>query len=198
MSYERLELTDFVDKWDAAKVKHLEDGIVANAEAIERYHNDSIVETQADWNQNDETAKDYIRNRPFYTAKGMGRVLLVSGELSAKDYTYKTWSTDPAYQLEIGKEYIVVCGDYEERAVGTECVGPKGRRGVSLSDGTAGSPFYCTSFEVEGGYDFYFVATWKNHFAIYHEVEMDIDVTLPEQYLPQNLVKKIKAIPDYS
>jgi hypothetical protein len=44
MSYERLELTDFVDKWDAAKVKHLEDGIVANEEAIERYHNDSVVE----------------------------------------------------------------------------------------------------------------------------------------------------------
>jgi hypothetical protein len=45
MSYERLELTDLVDKWDVAKVKHLEDGIVANAEAIEHYHNDSIIET---------------------------------------------------------------------------------------------------------------------------------------------------------
>ena len=66
MSYERLELTDFVDKWDAAKVKHLEDGIVANEEAIERYHNDSVVEMQADWAQSDETAKDYVKNRTHY------------------------------------------------------------------------------------------------------------------------------------
>lgn len=66
MSYERLELTDFVDKWDVAKVKHLEDGIVANEEAIERYHNDNIVEMQADWEQNDPTAKDYVKNRTHY------------------------------------------------------------------------------------------------------------------------------------
>jgi hypothetical protein len=78
---------------------------------------------QADWNQNDETARDYIRNRPFYTTKGIGRALLVSGELSIKDYTYKTWSTNPAYKLEIGKEYIVVYGDREERAIGVEYKG---------------------------------------------------------------------------
>lgn len=66
MSYERLELTDFVDKWDAIKVKHLEDGIVANEEAIKRYHNDSIIEMQADWTQNDPTAKDYVKNRTHY------------------------------------------------------------------------------------------------------------------------------------
>ena len=67
MSYERLQLTDFVDKWDVAKVQHLEDGIIANEEAIQRYHNDTIVKAQPDWNQNDEMANDYIKNRPCYT-----------------------------------------------------------------------------------------------------------------------------------
>lgn len=66
MSYERLNIQDFVDKWDVAKVQHLEDGIVANEEAIERYHNDSVVEVQADWEQNDPTAKDYVKNRTHY------------------------------------------------------------------------------------------------------------------------------------
>lgn len=66
MSYERLNIQDFVDKWDVAKVQHLEDGIIANEEAIERYHNDSVVEMQADWTQNDPAAKDYVKNRTHY------------------------------------------------------------------------------------------------------------------------------------
>ena len=66
MSYERLNIQDFVDKWDVAKVQHLEDGIVANEEAIERYHNDSVVRVQSDWEQSDPTAKDYVKNRTHY------------------------------------------------------------------------------------------------------------------------------------
>lgn len=37
MSYERLQVTDHVDKWDAAKLKHVEDGIVSNEEAIDSF-----------------------------------------------------------------------------------------------------------------------------------------------------------------
>lgn len=66
MNYERLELIDGVTKWDAAKVQHLEDAIVKNENDIQKYHNDSVVEMQADWNQSDETAKDYIKNRTHY------------------------------------------------------------------------------------------------------------------------------------
>lgn len=66
MSYERLELIDGIDKWDVAKVQHLEDAIIKNENDIEKYHNDSVVEIQADWDQRDETAKDYVKNRPCY------------------------------------------------------------------------------------------------------------------------------------
>lgn len=66
MSYERLELIDGVTKWDTEKVQHLEDAIIKNENDIQKYHNDTVVEMQADWDQNDETAKDYIKNRPFY------------------------------------------------------------------------------------------------------------------------------------
>ena len=34
MGYERLKVTDHVDKWDAAKLRHVEDGIIANEEEI--------------------------------------------------------------------------------------------------------------------------------------------------------------------
>lgn len=63
MSYERLNIQNHVDKWDIEKVKHLEDGIVANEEAIANL--DGGV--QSDWNQNDENAANYIKNRPFYS-----------------------------------------------------------------------------------------------------------------------------------
>jgi hypothetical protein len=35
MSYERLNITDFVDKWDVEKVRHLEDGIIAASEIVQ-------------------------------------------------------------------------------------------------------------------------------------------------------------------
>lgn len=60
MSYERLQITDHVDKWDVAKVQHLEDAIIANEIAINN---------AADWNQNDASASDYIKNKPFYETK---------------------------------------------------------------------------------------------------------------------------------
>ena len=60
MNYERLQITDHVDKWDVAKVQHLEDAIIANEIAINN---------AADWNQNDASASDYIKNKPFYETK---------------------------------------------------------------------------------------------------------------------------------
>ena len=59
MSYERLNITDFVDKWDVAKVQHLEDAIISNEEAIANLSNI----TQVDWSQNDASQTDFIKNR---------------------------------------------------------------------------------------------------------------------------------------
>ena len=39
MSYTRLTLQDFKDKWNADKVKHLEDGISANAIDLDKLFN---------------------------------------------------------------------------------------------------------------------------------------------------------------
>lgn len=66
MSYERLNITDFVDKWDVAKVQHLEDAIISNEEAIANLSNI----TQVDWSQNDASQTDFIKNRICYDAIG--------------------------------------------------------------------------------------------------------------------------------
>lgn len=77
MSYERLELIDGVTKWDAEKVQHLENAIIKNEEDIQKYHNDTIVEMQmqADWNQENAAAKDYVKNRTHYSYKDYGQVI---------------------------------------------------------------------------------------------------------------------------
>ena len=76
MSYERLELIDGVTKWDTEKVQHLEDAIIKNENDIQKYHNDIIAKTQADWDQNDETAPDYIKNRTHYSYLDQDKNLL--------------------------------------------------------------------------------------------------------------------------
>lgn len=81
MSYERLNIQDFVDKWDVAKIQHLESGIIANEETIERYRHDSILEVQADWEQNDKTAKNYIKNRPMSKEKEYHEPLFINHEI---------------------------------------------------------------------------------------------------------------------
>jgi hypothetical protein len=40
MSYERLNVKDHVDKWDAEKLAHVEDGIIANEAEIVRIFDD--------------------------------------------------------------------------------------------------------------------------------------------------------------
>jgi hypothetical protein len=40
MSYERLKVKDYVDKWDAEKLAHVEDGIIANEAEIVRIFDD--------------------------------------------------------------------------------------------------------------------------------------------------------------
>ena len=66
MSYERLQITDHVDKWDVAKVQHLEDAIIANEIAI----NNAGGGAQADWSENDPNSASYIKNRICYSVDG--------------------------------------------------------------------------------------------------------------------------------
>lgn len=78
-------------------------GVAADAKAVgDALKN--IEVPQSDWNQNDETAKDYIKNRPFYESdlttiiEDTNIVLEAEGEIGI------VMSSQP---LEIDKEYIV-------------------------------------------------------------------------------------------
>ena len=85
MNYEYLNIQDHVDKWDVEKIRHLEDGIIAN-------------EIQADWNQNDSEASDYIKNRPCYKTKMNGELVpefKLKVNFGCYEDEYGNWFVDP-------------------------------------------------------------------------------------------------------
>ena len=66
---------------------------------------DTIKDAKADWNQNDETAIDYIKNRPFYTISSTENTLL-DGTLEFENGQYSQQNS--TIDFEVGKEYTVI------------------------------------------------------------------------------------------
>ena len=65
-----------------------------------------------DWNQNDQTASDYIKNRPFYTGEAVQTEIIPEQTYtlssSGRFTVYADESGPYPYSLEDGKNYIVV------------------------------------------------------------------------------------------
>ena len=72
---------------------------------------DEIINAKADWNQNDETAIDYIKNRPFYTISSGGSNAIVENVNFSivEEYGYDGFPTN--FILEESKIYEVVIND---------------------------------------------------------------------------------------
>lgn len=87
-----------------------------DADAIYLTPDEGVEIATPDWNQNDESAPDYIKNRPFYTGD-LVDVELVSidesewEEMSQIDDTRSEWvfSRTPKFGLVVGQEYKVIC-----------------------------------------------------------------------------------------
>ena len=66
---------------------------------------------QPDWNQNDETAADYVKNRPFYTGEPVFTEIIPEQTYTLSPYgnftIYMDTSGTYPYSLEPDKEYIV-------------------------------------------------------------------------------------------
>lgn len=62
---------------------------------------------QPDWNQNDDTADDYIKNRPFYSYNGTTTYLGGTYTFAADDFGYRMTSKEALSDLVEGQRYIV-------------------------------------------------------------------------------------------
>ena len=75
---------------------------------------DTITAAKADWNQNDETAIDYIRNRPFYETEAIRTAILPETTIDVEQYGNSVIFTMP---VEEGKTYTVTFDGVEYNCV---------------------------------------------------------------------------------
>ena len=61
-----------------------------------------------DWNQNDATASDYIKNRPFYETDPVETVMLPETTVTIALRTNNIISNDFQYSFEIGRNYTII------------------------------------------------------------------------------------------
>lgn len=137
---------------DMEKSIYDSDGAVAAAGGIKAYvqknggGGDGFI--QADWNQNDETAAGYIKNRPFYESETVAEIFklenaefVVDEERGASAYQ----STNPI-EIIVGNIYIVNWDGTDYTCVATDLNGVPALGNLSLMGGTGnGEPFYIGS-----------------------------------------------------
>lgn len=62
---------------------------------------------QSDWNQNDKTQPDYVKNRPFYTGDSALQDIVPDTDVEIKAGEEILLATGVEHEFEVGKQYIV-------------------------------------------------------------------------------------------
>ena len=111
------------------------DGIAPLIESVEA----GGVGVQSDWNQNDETAPDYIKNRPFYTGNPVETVLVEESTvsfLSSENRGLYIGELESTFSATVGETYKV---SWDGTAYECTCVSLEGPVIGNLSIAGAGS-----------------------------------------------------------
>lgn len=143
-----------------------------------------------DWNQNDETAADYIKNRPFYRKETFTETELVNGT-----FTFRYSSNSHAYAcrdikvpLIEGKTYKVVFDGVEYETVCQKYMDTYAYIGaVELLDSSLGAPSMPFVYVFMGVYMFATLLTDETHNITINGIDYDY-VKLPEYYLPDERI----------
>ena len=107
-----------------------------------------VASVQPDWNQNDETAPDYVKNRPFYTGGPVETVIIEERTESFSDSGMGWYST--SFQLEfsatIGETYKVYWDGAAYECTCVECNGAPviGNLSIPGQGPDTGEPFVIT------------------------------------------------------
>lgn len=165
MAYERLKFTEFEDKWDGEKIRHLEDGIVANEAAIEALggENDTELVLVGGWGDLPRVS-GYISN---------------AGSVVEHEY-YKTTDfipavvgTDIEYHVQsiVGTCYVVAFYDANKTFVPSVSVKAESESSASSTripfNGTVTVPNGVAYFRIM---DFYYNDNMSGTFTFYQEL----------------------------
>ena len=151
---------------------------------------------QSDWNQNDETAPDYVKNRPFYTGTPVETVLVEESTVSFSEisgtYQGKFSST---FSPTIGETYKVSWDGtvYECVCVSMQGAGVIGNASIIGAGSDSGEPFVMI---VTGKGEIIIGSTEASDshtFSIRYAVPQVVQID--EKYLPQIPADKSPALP---
>lgn len=129
---------------DSVNASNLSKGTTAHNAAGEQIVG-TFEQAQSDWNQNDETAVDYIKNRPFYTGNPVETVFVEERTLSfteVKDGIYAA-EAPPLFLATVGETYTVYWDStsYECICVNYMDLPALGNLSIALGGSDTGEPF---------------------------------------------------------
>ena len=114
------------------------------AKSYTNQHSGGGGQVQPDWNQNDETQPDYVKNRPFYTGDTVETVLLeeTTATFAKKGANYQT-KISANFSLEVDATYKVSWDGIVYSCVGYEFNGTAviGNQYIFTSTSDTGEPF---------------------------------------------------------
>ena len=140
---------------DSVNASNLSKGTTAHNAAGEQIVG-TFEQVQSDWNQNDETEVDYVKNRPFYTGNPLETVFFEESTLSFLDYGgiygYEGSST---FTATVGETYTIYWDGAAYECVGANYQGLSclGNRHIGFEGVDTGEPFI--------------IATTDNYMMIY-------------------------------
>ena len=169
--------------------------MLTTREVIKTFYNallQRLKKHRGDWNQNDPSADDYIKNRPFYVGEPVETVLLEESMVSFADtgYGFYVGEIQSTFKATVGETYKV---SWDGTVYECTCVGF--RRGLAIGNlsipgagSDTGEPFVIAIYngrEIE----ILTADTSASHtFSISGFVQEVVKIN--KKYLPQNLATK--------
>lgn len=143
-----------------------------------------VDDVQPDWKQNDETAPDYIKNRPFWNKNGERYSIINNTEIEFED-----WGCDNAYVAWVELPYIEGVYTYRDIVLTIDDVQYKGMGNSWLcneSEEDNGEAFalYFMNYEDEAGVEIYIKKEFGEAHIVSLEYSIEPIVQIPVEYLP--------------
>lgn len=129
---------------DSVNASNLSKGTTAHNAAGEQIVG-TFEQAQSDWNQNDETAVDYVKNRPFYTKNPVETILVEESTLSfieSNDGIYGA-EAPPVFLATVGDTYTIYWDSISYECIGVNFMGYPvlGNLSIAFGGGDTGEPF---------------------------------------------------------
>lgn len=146
---------------------------------------------QPDWNQNDDTQPDYVKNRPFYTGDPVETVLVEESTVPFEDYGGMYYGQlESTFSATVGETYKVSWDGtaYECACVEVSGIISIGNLSIAGVGSDTGEPFIMDA-ENGQGIGIYTADTASSHTISISGIVSPV-VKIDEKYLPDNLATK--------